>query len=93
MNYSVTIAHSFCDSCSGGTPYGLDFDWITGNLYVSTYGCIVACKTRTESAYQCAKIVRGLRDVHGIALHPAEGYACVDFISIMAVKSKHEFFL
>ena len=57
-----------------GAPYGLAFDWITGNIYASTgNGFILVCDRTRTSNLTCATVLSNQGDLYGIALNPAEG--------------------
>ena len=54
---------------------GLDFDWITGNLYgVSWAGIAFACEARVNRMMKkCVELVKGNGRFNGIAVHPQDG--------------------
>ena len=62
-----------------GEIRGLDFDWITGNIYAATHnGSIFACSTKTVPAKQCAEVITGNGQEAGdVAVNPEEG--CVSY--------------
>ena len=54
---------------------GLDFDWITHNLYVvSEGGYVFACKSTKRGSMNCYIIVTGQGRIYGIAVDPNHGY-------------------
>lgn len=53
---------------------GLDFDWVTSNIYATTFrGCILACDTKADRGFPCVEVLTDQRYLMGIALNPITG--------------------
>ena len=53
---------------------GLDFDWITGNLYgVSWAGVVFVCRARVQGFMKCTELLKDQGKLRGISLGPNEG--------------------
>ena len=58
-----------------GTIYGLDFDWIAGNIYMASEdGYVLTCdaKRALESSLRCTVLVQSLSNLYGLAIDPIE---------------------
>ena len=53
---------------------GLAFDWVTGNVYIATWGgFVLACDGTLERNLKCVTILSGQGKLVGIALDPGQG--------------------
>ena len=58
-----------------GRIFGLDVDWITGNVYGSTLdGKVLVCSTTIPGTFPCAVVLSGLTNLERIALDPNAGW-------------------
>lgn len=78
------ILHVF--HIADGPLEDLALDWVTGNLYVATYGGnILACNAERTRAFSCFTILTGQNNTAGISLDPVQGYAHLLALVYMSV--------
>lgn len=57
-----------------GNLYGLALDWVTGNIYIASWGgFVLACDGRPTAPFTCATVLTGQGHLSGIALDPVAG--------------------